>query len=1152
MSAIQVFRSNRTEVLVEALHGCLSQPLTDPLAPELLVVQGRGMAVWLSMQLAKRRGVWANAEFVYPKGFVRRAFAATRPEAAPPETDPYAREHLLWAVLSILPSFIETADFDPLKRYLQKDTDGVLRLQLAERIAGVFDEYLTYRPDLIRKWEGLGGSTARLGTPRRPRTRRKHVPENQLVLFGQDHEAQGGSETHEAWQATLWRALVAKLGPWHSVHQETQFLKALQGAGPFVGLPERISIFGLSNLPPFYVRVLAALAPHTRVQLFLLSPSREYFGDAIRRQPKTTFSAEQNPILLSSGTLGAELHEVLIEQLERLGVSEREESLFLAHGPDDAPEPAELTMLQRLQNDILEHKNGPLGGTAALDPADSSIRLHACHSPIREVEVLHDQLLALLDGAPDGSRRVRPEDVVVMMPNVDEYAPLIEAVFERSRDDSRFIPYRISDRGLQADSPVLDALMRILTLAGSRCTASEVLDLLALGPVRERFGLSASELPQVADWVRESNIRWGIDAGHRRDHGVSLDDANTWLFGIRRLLLGYAVSAADELTLGVLPYAEIEGNTGAQLGRFVHFTETLFTELQRLSEPRSALEWQSHLGQVLTRLLAHSAENAWQHQQVLSALEEVAQGALTAQFDEPIQLPVIRRLLAAHFSLDRTARGFLAGGVTFCAMVPMRSIPFRVVCLLGMSDAAFPRQSHRADFNLLEFGGDPRQLGDPNKRIDDRYLFLEVLLSAREKLLISYIGQSVRDNAAVPASIVVTELLDYLLDQYGRVSNREGAGPEEAKQTTDARRRVLEQIVTTHPLQPFSPRYFSASNPQLFSYEGAFLQGAKLLGPERRPTQYIFSPPIPPAAPDPELALAELLDFFASPAAFLLRSRLSVNLEEDLQDIRDREPLELDGLSSYQVGAHALDRELRGIDQERSLQLARASGFLPAGAPGQYEFSRVLGSALPIAQAVRAITVLDPHEALVAQVPLAGGRILRGELGELWNAGQVSYQYSRVRGKHILITWIKHLVLCYCRPSGVAPFSWLVGRSTTAEGALIHRFKPASDPLARLNALVDLYLQGQTEPLLLFPDASLAFTKALTAPRGDVGQALFHANTAWRKELGYSRVLQRLYSQDATLTEQGPSGLQAGERSSFREVSERVFRDLLEHLEEVG
>ncbi len=1136
-TAIEVYRSNRNEHLVQALLESLKAPLSNPMTPELIVVQGRGMGVWLNQQLSRQLGVWANADFIYPKHFVERAMAAVLPETDT-KAELLGREPLFWSVMTTLPRFLSRPEFAAPARYLQNDLDGSRLFQLAERIAAAFDEYLIYRPELLLRWEKDAAGSR---------------DQAQLDLFTMRDSTTLRPGDHEAWQASLWRAIqddLARRHPdqpiRHSAALEAKFIKALSRKGQLQNLPERISVFGLSNLPPQYVRVLAALAVRTSVRLFLLSPTQEYFGDAVRKTEKLLLSPEQNPLLMSCGTLGAELQEVMTAEFEARKVVERGVELYQAH-------PSErLSALQRLQNDVLAHQNGPELGQCRLEADDESISFQSCHSAIREVEVLHDQLLRLLDtprpataAADDAPRRTyRPEDIVVMMPNVDDYAPLIEAVFERSRDDTRFIPYRISDRALQADSPILDAFLRIVALAGARGSASEVLDVLALEPVRARFGISATEVSTIANWVVNSNIRWGFDAAHRQQHDLPADDKNTWQFGLRRLLLGYAVNLPGDTCLGVSPYTEIEGKTGVLLGRFAHFVETLFSQLRALRQKLSVSAWQQTLGNLLAQLLVQDSDSAWQHQEALTALAEINESASAAGFDETLELSVMRGLLDDQFERKRAARGFLSGGVTFCAMVPMRSIPFPVICLLGMNDGAFPRNSHRADFNLLEHGGYPRKLGDPNRRTDDRYLFLEVLLSAREKLLISYIGQSVRDNAPLPPSIVVAELQDYLSAQYG------GADPE-------CQTEVLERLTTRHPLQPFSPRYFNGYEPSLFSYEHAFLKGAKLLGPERRPATPLFAQPLPPADLGNELELSELVEFYASPANFLLRQRLGVNLEEHELEIADREPLQLDGLESYQVGAPALDRRLRGVDSERSLELTAATGLLPAGAPGRYEFQRVLRSAEPIAEATLTITTGEPlpHAAvaLSLDVPDLGRALqLRGVLGDLWPAGHVQHQFSRIRGKHLLSCWIRHLVLCSVKPAGVAQNTWLVGRRAEGEGKRIHRFQAVAEPEAILRELLELYAHGLTEPLLLFPDASFAFAQHSRTPRGDQRQALYHAGVAWRRELRFSRVLQRLFGQDGDLTAAGPAGLAAEPKLTFAQVSQRVYGPLLDHLEEVG
>jgi exodeoxyribonuclease V gamma subunit len=682
-----------------------------------------------------------------------------------------------------------------------------------------------------------------------------------------------------------------------------------------------------------------------------------------------------------------------------------------------------------------------------------------------------------------------------------------------------------------------------------------LLDLLALSPVRERFDLSVSDVELIKGWVVDCNIRWGFDANHRASHGLSQDEQNTWAFGLQRLLLGYALNTTDDTWRGVLPYTEIEGSAALVLGNFCHFVRTLQEQLVALWRPRPLTEWQTLLSQLTAELLCADASNHWQHEQILSALAEVVEAASVVQHSEPLQLGVVRELLSAHFDQGRAARGFLSGGVTFCAMVPMRSVPFRVIALLGMNDGAFPRVSHRADFSLMGASGRGRKLGDPDRRADDRYLFLEALLSARERLLITFIGQSVRDNALVPPSIVVTELLSYLVAQYPPKDEPGGHSQEERVE------RARAQFVTRHPLQPFSPRYFNGQEPKLFSYEQAFLHGAKLLGPERSVSMPLFNAPLSPVQLGQELPFSELLAFFRSPAGYLMRRRLNIELETRDVEVSDREPLHLDGLESYTVGALALDYRLRGLSNERIFELLSARGDLPCGNAGKYEHERVMHSVDEIAELLFEIRQGDPLPnasfaiaiEVIALDSITASTKLCGSLNQVWPSGNVFHQYSRVAGRHLLQAWLHHLVLCALQPAGASTDTWLVGRDAGTAGAdepermVAYRFEPVVEPLTELHRLVRLFAVGQTEPLLLFPDASRAYQQAKRA--GSAPEwPLSMANRVLKNEVKYDRVLQRLYGLNPELDERGFANAEQPQGYTFAEVTHLVFDSLLEHL----
>ncbi|MCA9711326.1 MAG: exodeoxyribonuclease V subunit gamma, partial [Myxococcales bacterium] len=649
-----------------------------------------------------------------------------------------------------------------------------------------------------------------------------------------------------------------------------------------------------------------------------------------------------------------------------------------------------------------------------VEPHDRSITFHACHSPMREVEVLHDQLLDLLAGP--NAIGIQPHQVVVLMADVEVYAPLVEAVFEREATDESFIPYCIADRSVRAASPTIEAFHRLLQLVGSRVTVSEILDLLAVESVHLRFEISAEDLDTITEWVGAAGVRWGVDAQHRGEHGQPRYDQNTWRFGLQRLLLGYGLPGHGRETFaGVLPYDEIEGQDAELLGKLAEFCERLFAHLDALAAPRTPREWQADLGRLAEDMLATVGEAAWEHQQLRRAIEGLVSDADAAGFTDPVPLESMRRLVDERLEEEQPAQRFLAGGVTFCAMLPMRTIPFEVVCMIGMSDGAFPRAGRTVGFDLMAQHPQP---GDRSRRADDRYLFLEALLAARQRVIIGYVGQSIQDNGDLPPSVVVSELLDVLEESF---EARAGA--------------LRQQLVLRHPMQPFSPRYFGAdADPRLWSYADAFEEGARALheGQVGRPRIELFEAPLPPLDPHEPDALAPveldaLVRFFQQPAAQLLKKRLGVNLGEWVRDRSDREPMELDTLEQWRAGTEILEHRLDELPALRSRELLRAMGLLPLGAAGDSLYEAIALDTDPIAAVARRLRAGTRLPHLPVDLSLPSLRLV-GQLDRRWSTAMVQAQYGQVRAKHLMEAWIRHLVLCALSPADQALHTVVVGR----------------------------------------------------------------------------------------------------------------------------
>jgi exodeoxyribonuclease V gamma subunit len=1071
-------RSNRVEALVDALAEIYAGPVADPLAREWLVVQGRGMAVWLSMELSRRLEVWADGACLYPKNFVYDALALVLGNDRAAGVARYDRSALTWAVAAALPARSSAPAFERLARYLANDHDRARRFQLAAEIANVLDRYLAYRPDMLLAWER-----------------------------GNDRDV---DEAGEAWQPVLWRDVVKRLGGNHMAALERAFHEELPGCAR---LPSRIAVFGLSTMPPLYARVIAALARHTDVHVFSLSPSREHWTEAAawaraRRMSGEADVAEDNSLLSSLGLLGAEMEQVLGDAALALETTEVEHDRHLE------PEGSELA---RLQADILHFR----ACSRQRDAGDESIAIHSCHGPMREVEVLRDQLLARFARGD-----LAPHQIVVMMPDVEAYAPLIDAVFDRPREDDDYIPYRIADRSLRRDGPVIEAFHRVLALAHRRLTAPEVLDLLALGPVQRRFEIAPEEVEQCAEWIVESGVRWGIDADHRAAHGQPLDRHNTWRFGIDRLMLGYALpSDGRQLHFGVLPHDEIEGRAGALLGKLTDYCETLFTAVSALQELLTFDRWRATITEWAERLLAAEPEQAWELSRIRETLNELGDAAAGAGFDEPVGIDVVRTLLEARLDEAHPERGFSSGGVTFCAMVPMRAIPFQMVCLLGMSDGAFPRRDRPIDIDLI--AKRERRVGDRSRRDDDRYFFLEAVLSARHALYLSYVGQSIRDTGALAPSPLVSELCDQL--------------------GSDDR-------VVFHRLQPWCPAYFDGKHARLFSFDRAHCDGARALveassppgqeRPEARPRAF-FSRPLPPAPREERSAvgLDDVVELFRQPVAFLMRTRLGIDLDDDQQAIDSRDPFELGGIEQWKVGQLLLDLELADVPFEDELALVRARGLLPPGAPGDRLCAQRREDARAIAELTRSQRVGERLPSLIVDVRLADDLSLVGEIDDRYRAGIVRHQFAWVKKKNLLGLWIAHLAQCLLLGNDAKP-STLVGR-TPARGGTVHRYRVVNDARERLLHLVELYRQAWEQPLAFFPHTSFAYVQALRSPKLAADPVAGHAaglaaaRRAWLEEIEHDPYLRRAFADELPIGD-----------ARFAEVALAVVDPLIAHLEE--
>jgi len=1045
---LKIYTSNRMERLVDDLETVVRAPLPEPCTPftkEIIVVQSKGMQRWLSMELARRVGVWANCDFPFPNKIVETLFAALLPDS-PAEGPACKPELLTWRLMGLLQESIGRPGFEEISGYLSDDRDGLKRMQLAARIADTFDRYTVYRPELILSWEA---------------------------------GAEGG------WQGLLWRALSAGATQRHRARLLAELRESPGLASQ--GQPARISLIGIPTLPPFHLEVLARVARVSEVNLFLLNPCREYWGQIVSerelaRLEQRGVSQDEwyetgNPLLASWGKLGREFFESVIGDCGDPDLKET-----FCELPADS-------LLHAVQGDILELRDGGQGRRPVAGD-DLSLLVHSCHSPMREVELLYDTLLSLFE--EDAS--LAPRDVLVMTPDIERFAPYISAVFGTPECEGVRIPYSIADRSLMNEGEAAQALLAVLRLCGGRYGVTGVLDILESPPVARRFAMTGDDLETVRGWLRAANIRWGIDGAQRGEQGLPPFRENSWEAGLDRLLLGYAMNGdGHRFFNGILPFDDLEGGMALVLGRLLSFCEKLFLRSRALARPRGLAAWAEALREILADFLLADEEG----ERELIALSDLAgklgECAAEGEFAGEVGIEVVRYWLEERLGQSERGFGFLTGGVTFCAMLPMRSIPFQVVALLGMDDGAFPRRNPPQGFDLMARA--PRR-GDRSPRDEDRYLFLEALLSARKRLHISYLGQSIKDNSELPPSVLVSELMDYLAKGF--------QGPDGLPCGSALR----------HPLQPFSPKYFCGSHGTqgnagnhgssgtgedtgmgtLFSYSEQNFRGALArLAPQRTLPPFIGEP-LPPFEEE-SLTLKALVDFLCNPARELLRRRLGIRVERAAEPLEECEPFSLNALAKYQLEQEIVAALLTGGEAATPFAVACGRGDLPPGVCGEALFESLSGPALEFAAKVAEASSGEPLPPLDIDLKLPGGR-LTGRIGSLRSDRLLLYRYTKLKAKDQLRLWVEHLALNAAAPPGYPRQASFLASDTAVQ------LPPVEGSRELLAGLLALYRKGMSSPVRFFPATSLEYAKKARDPKKE-GKALSDARVKWHGRDSY-------------------------------------------------
>jgi exodeoxyribonuclease V gamma subunit len=1022
-----LYTGNRLDELVrKKLCGeILSSSFSDPFICEQIVVPNQSVAAWLKQQIALNLGICANVEFLLLKDFESKLLKKSLHWRFRPATEYFSKDFMVWKIFQLLPDI--ALRYDDLTNYLYglSDEDAVSpavlnknisivdikKFQLANKIAAVFEKYQQYRPDMVNSWEK-------------------------------------GDFKGINWQAELWNKLCEnKISPSASI---LNFIEKIDISKLDI---TRISFFGFNTIPPAFLEILQKLGDSSSIALhfFLFNPCSIDWKILLNNDPKSSIREKvlanqyvedddcfkiENKLLNSYGRSGCEFIS-LINSINLKNVSE----CFLDWEPN--------TILNVVKNDILynTHRHSDF----VLKPTDHSIQFHSCHSPMREIEVLYDNILNIFSQNSD----IQPRDILVMGPDISLYAPYIKSVFERRNlelSDNIKLPYSLIDVQVARNSKIITAFFEILKLRETKFKVSQVLDILEIESVRMAFSIADEELNYIRKWIVESGIRWGIDGEHRSSFGLPYFDENSWQSGFDRLMLGFAMEGDGSIYDNtILPYDEIEGGTTELLGKFSNFIHTLFELRGKLFGKHMLDRWQEILDEIVELFFESDNDTFADITLIRRVLRKLKKSSYSAVFNDEVSIEIVLAYLEKQIDSETMSQGFMRGKVTFCGLMPMRNLPRKVVCLLGMSDGALPRDDITIGFDEMKLSP---ALCDHSAKFEDRYIFLEALLSAASIFYVSYIGQDIKTCEHVPPAIPVCELIDYLKQIYGS-----------------------DFINVNHKLQAFNSEYFQNKSNGLFSYSLENKNASCALNLEQQ-KRFLFKE----MEKLPQLRLGKLLiddflSFFKNPCKALIAGRMGINITSGSRfTTKDIEPIILDPLEQYSLNQKIVRALIDGKSTELLYEKLKLENNIPIGFSGNILFREKVEM---IDEILNNGDEVIPMELLTDSKPFhvdfkIGDCTIAGVLDNVVkDKYQVYFQYAAKNGNRIIEGWIRHLIFCASGNSGDT--YCFIGKEMKSLYVEIFTALTPVDAIAELSNLLCLYNDGMAKPLPFFPKSSYLY-----------------------------------------------------------------------------
>lgn len=989
--ALQLNVSNSLTHLAEKLTEDLKNQQQSVFQPYNIITQTEGMNNWLKHSIAARLGIAANCRFMKPNDLINQLYYLVGGQYQ----NTLSPENMTWLLFKILGEKEFTSRFTIIANYYSSkpiDKD-VKRLSLAEKMADLYDQYQIYRPEMMQKW-----NTNSIND----------IPEND-------------------WQQYLW--LEAKKISKNSLPDKTtigeEILKKLKDENELAFLSKTIPavhIFGLSIITQFHLKILEELGKHIDVFFYLLNPapSEYWFEDKSEKQLAAwkrrgfdvSLNNTGNPLLTSCGKLMQNTFNQLFNNDEILN----------SYNETGITEPATDTLLHKIQNDIFYNKSDDRNEISKENIEDNSITINACHTIAREVEVLYNYLVYLVDIKKE---ELSPRDIVVMVTDINAYAPYIKAIFDNSPYS---FPITIADESFTDSDTVSNALTTIFAMDQENFKAEEVLQILDSSFIKKRFGIS--DLSLIRKVVDEANIRFGIE-------GKAEDDTKyvSWNYGLKRILYGICMSGGEEYAIDgdtIFPIDSLEGSDSLEMIRFSYFINVLIDSINERKNKRSLTGWVEYTEQILHNLICEPGEEVdedytllIQHLEKLNETNEF--------FDEEISYDVFKSSYTKSLSTSFQTGTFSKGGIAFCSLIPLRSIPFKIVAMLGLSFDKFPRKETPNSFNLMEI---KKEKGDRNVKENDKHLFLETMLSAKEYLYISYVGRKPQDNSEVPPSAIVDELIDYIETGFGN--------------------EIRKKLVTQQPLHSFSEKY-NNGNSQFYNYRDDRIAGKKdLLTHDKNQEPFKFD----------EIALSELIRFFKNPFKEYYQKVLGINYRKDDLLLNETEIFEIEkGLQQW-----SLKKELLTIEPSELNSLKKQMvkiGRLPLKNMADVALQNIEEMVSPLRELLNACKGEEEQSVLNVEVYIDGS-VLAGNIENVFDNKIICTSLSKNESKYLIEATILYLAaiaagnnhtIHFISSNKTAVFN---GHKISQQSAMDH-----------LKDLVKLYKQGLEKIITFYPEFNI-------------------------------------------------------------------------------